>query len=161
MTFQEFIEIKQAQAIVEHLETLGEAQAIELLEQLDDATVELIEQILDEGSRGEKRAGRVMAALRKKMYPYAVWQGAEGGGAEEMEKTKELEAQHANVLAGLRASGRSVRGALRGAEQIRSGLSRSEVDETRKQRGEGKQSRIDDPRSSKLRSLVRMNKERP
>lgn len=50
MNFKEFVAIKQAQAIVEHLETLGETQAADLLEQLDDATVELIEQLLDEGS---------------------------------------------------------------------------------------------------------------
>lgn len=48
MTFQEFVAIKQAQAIAEHLETLGEAEAVELLNQLDESTVELVEAILNE-----------------------------------------------------------------------------------------------------------------
>ena len=43
MTFQEFLAAKRAAAIVEHLETLSEAEAIEILEQLDRATLELIE----------------------------------------------------------------------------------------------------------------------
>jgi hypothetical protein len=53
MTFQEFLATKRALAIVEHMETLSEADALELFEQLDDATVELIEQLLDEGKRPE------------------------------------------------------------------------------------------------------------
>lgn len=54
MTFREFLEIKNAQAIVEHIETLSDAEARELIEQLDESTIELIEAILDEG-RAELR----------------------------------------------------------------------------------------------------------
>lgn len=58
MTFQEFLATKRALAIVEHMETLSEADALELFESLDDATVELIEQLLDEGSMGYKNLVR-------------------------------------------------------------------------------------------------------
>jgi hypothetical protein len=114
----------------------------------------LIEQLLDEGSRSEKPAGRKIAAIRDKMYPYAVWHG-EGDGTEEMEKTKQLRTQLDNVITGLRGSGRNVRGALRAAETIRNrgrrtsydepGLKGAElqqhVDAMRKARGEEKQKR--------------------
>jgi len=157
MNFKEFLASKRALAIVEHMETLSEADARELFESLDDSMIELIEQLLGEGSRGQKPAGRKIAAIRNKMYPYAVWHG-------------ELN----NVITGLRGSGRNVRGALRAAETIRNrgrrtsydepGLKGAElqqhVDAMRKARGEEKQTgaHIDqDPRSPELRSLVRRN----
>jgi hypothetical protein len=52
MNFQEFLASKRALAIVEHMQTLSEADARELFESLDDATVELIEQLLGEGILG-------------------------------------------------------------------------------------------------------------
>ena len=58
MNFQEFLAVKRATAIVEHLETLDESEAAELLEQLDDATIELIEALLDEVTAGTLKKKR-------------------------------------------------------------------------------------------------------
>jgi hypothetical protein len=145
---------QEALEIIDLASTLSESQAIELFEGLDDSMIELIEQLLGEGSRGEKKAGRKIAAIRNKIYPFAFWHG-EGDGAKEMEKAKQLRAQHDNVITGLRGSGRNVRGVLRAAETIRNrgrrtsydepGLKGAElqqhVDAMRKARGEEKQKR--------------------
>jgi hypothetical protein len=48
MTFQEFLQFKTAQAIVEHIETLSEAEAREFVDQLDESTIQLIEAVLSE-----------------------------------------------------------------------------------------------------------------
>ena len=48
MNFQEFLAIKQAVALVEHMDTLSEQDARDLFNQLDQATIELIEAVLSE-----------------------------------------------------------------------------------------------------------------
>jgi len=65
MTFQEFLQFKTAQAIVEHIETLSEAEACELINQLDESTVELIEALLNEISL--KKTERVASSLERKI----------------------------------------------------------------------------------------------
>jgi len=54
MRFQEFLAAKRAMAIVEHMNTLSEDDARELFESLDDDTIELIEQLLDEVTAGTR-----------------------------------------------------------------------------------------------------------
>lgn len=65
MTFREFLEIKNAQAIVEHIETLSDDQARELIEQLDESTIELIEALLNEISL--RKTERVTSSLEKQI----------------------------------------------------------------------------------------------
>ena len=65
MTFQEFLQFKTAQAIVEHVETLSDAEAREFVDQLDESTVELIEALLNEISL--KKTERVARSLEKKI----------------------------------------------------------------------------------------------
>jgi len=157
MTFQEFLEIKTAQAIVEHLETLSRAEAVELLEQLDEPTIELVEAVLSEG---QKRIERQIYSIRSKK-PTLI--------PGEDEKALINKAQ---------AKGLSVRNILRNVEIRRNQGDRtpSEVDDTRKQRGEQRgrgpgqpqASRaltnivgvVADPRSPKLIGKVAANAER-
>lgn len=174
--FEQFLMEKRVMEFVDYVNTLSESQAAEILEGLDDDTLDLIESVLSEGSRGQKKAGRTMAALRNQMVGYT-------DDPEQIKKDNELQAKHDNVIAGLRASGRSVRGALRGAETIRNKGHRTDfdaptmkgaelqqyVDTMRQQRGKDKQKgeaqgynqssyRLhDDPRSPKLQSAVRQN----
>jgi len=69
MTFQEFLATKRALAIVEHMETLSEDDARELFESLDDATVELIEQLLDENLQKHPMTGKIMpGGFTRKTY---------------------------------------------------------------------------------------------
>jgi hypothetical protein len=70
MTFQEFLATKRALAIVEHMDTLSEADARELFESLDDSTVELIEQLLSEEGE-ETEAERKTKDVVKKAIPSA------------------------------------------------------------------------------------------
>jgi len=65
MTFREFLEIKTAQAIVEHIETLSDDQACEFVDQLDESTVQLIEALLNEISLS--KLGRIETSLSKKL----------------------------------------------------------------------------------------------
>ena len=55
MNFQEFLAIKQAVALVEHMDTLGEHDARDLFNQLDEATIELVEAVIAEGSDHDQR----------------------------------------------------------------------------------------------------------
>jgi hypothetical protein len=63
MTFQEFLQFKTAQAIVEHIETLSDAEAREVIDQLDESTIELIEAVLD-----EKLQSPYISSLKGTMY---------------------------------------------------------------------------------------------
>lgn len=65
MTFQDFLQFKTAQAIVEHIETLSEAEACELINQLDEQTVRLIEALLNEISL--QKTERVAGSLEKQI----------------------------------------------------------------------------------------------
>ena len=115
MTFQEFLATKRALAIVEHMETLSEADALELFESLDDATVELIEQLLDEAF-GQRKAGVEMANIQKQMDD-AV--NTPSGDSPDQTVIDRLQIRYDDIASRLQATGRSVRGAKRVARTIR------------------------------------------
>lgn len=52
MDFKQFLAAKQALALVEHMQTLSEADAQQLFDTLDEETVEFIEAVLSETSAG-------------------------------------------------------------------------------------------------------------
>ena len=58
MDFKQFLAAKQALALVEHMETLSEADALELFNTLDEETVEFIEAVLSEISAGTYKKKR-------------------------------------------------------------------------------------------------------
>lgn len=68
MNFQEFLARKRALALVEHMNTLSESDAQELFDSLDEETVEFVEAVLNEGSRGIRRAERRMKPYIKQHY---------------------------------------------------------------------------------------------
>jgi hypothetical protein len=70
MTFQDFLQFKTAQAIVEHIETLSDAEAREFVDQLDEQTVGLIEAMLNEITAGTMQ--KVKARVDRGELPRSV-----------------------------------------------------------------------------------------
>lgn len=69
MNFQEFLARKRALALVEHMDTLSESDALDLFNSLDEDTVEFIEQVLSEFEISDPYEPDLLDAqrLRRKM----------------------------------------------------------------------------------------------
>ena len=61
MDFKQFLAAKQALALVEHMQTLSEADALELFNTLDEETIEFIEAVLSENlpSNFDEKGNRI------------------------------------------------------------------------------------------------------
>lgn len=179
MNFQEFLAAKQAIALVEHMNTLSEADALELFETLDAETVEFIEMVLDEG---EKRGAR-RAAWARTQVDLGKMSQEQGDTIEKAELNKAaLRGRRAHLrkteIERNRGVGSDESGVFRGATRAQT---TDRVDRMRKNRGQLKHGpdtwggphtdalkakgekpsdHREDPRSSKLRSLVDANTKR-
>jgi hypothetical protein len=78
MTFRDFLMEKQIINFVNHLDTLSESEAQEILSQLDEETLEFIEMVINEG------VGETLKKFGKKALPYVAGAGIALGGMKMM-----------------------------------------------------------------------------